>query len=60
MLLFGLLYESHNGVDHILVDDILYGGLSPIEGEEAHTLDGGIVLGLSACAIDDMRDLVES
>ena len=60
VLLFGLLYEADDGVDDILVDDVLDVGFVPVEGEEAHAFDGGVVVGLSACAVDDVRDLVES
>jgi hypothetical protein len=58
--LFGLLYEPDNGIDNILINDILYVSFVPVEGEKAHAFDGGIVMGLSACAIDDMSNLIES
>ena len=53
-----LLDKTDNRVNHILVKYVLYVGLSPIEGEEAHALDNSIIIGVSSCAIDDMRDLV--
>jgi hypothetical protein len=59
MLALGLLDEANNSVDDILVDDVLYVGLSPVEGEEAHALDCGIILAVPSCTIDDMRDLVK-
>lgn len=39
VLLAGLLDEAHDGVDDCLVDDVLDGGFSPVEGEEGHALD---------------------
>ena len=60
VLFFGLFDEAYDCIYDILVDDVLYVGFSPVEGEEAHAFDGGVVVGLSACAVDDVRDLVES
>ena len=60
VLTLSLLDEADNRVDDILVDDVLDIVLCPVEGEEAHAFDGGVVVGLSACAVDDVRDLVES
>lgn len=55
----GLLDEADDCVDDVLVDDVLDVVLCPVEGEEAHALDGVVVLGVPACAVDDMGDLVE-
>ena len=60
VLSFGFFYEADYSIDDILVDDILWVVFGPIEGEEAHAFDGGIILAVSACAIDDMCDLIES
>ena len=60
ILLFGLLYESDNGIDDILVDDILYVSFVPVECKEAHAFDSGIIMRLSACAIDNMCNLIKS
>lgn len=59
ILLFGLLYKSDNGINDILVDDVLYVSLIPVEGEEAHAFDGGVIMSLSACTIDDMCNLIK-
>ena len=56
----GLFDEADYGIDDALVDDGLDAIFGPIEGEEAHALDGGVVLRVPTGAIDDMRDLVES
>lgn len=54
-----LLNEPNHSIDDTLVDDGLNAVFRPVEGEEAHALDGGVVLGVTTCAVDDMRDLVE-
>lgn len=59
LLVPGLLDEADHCIDDALVDDGLDAGFGPIEGEEAHALDGGIVLALPACAVDYVCDLVE-
>ena len=60
MLLFSFLNKSYNSVDNALINDVLNTILCPIEGEKAHSFDGGIVVTMSSCAVDDMSDLVES
>ena len=60
VLLPGLFDKTKNGVDDILVDNILNAVLGPVKGEEAHPFDCGIVLGVSACAVDNMGNLVEA
>lgn len=55
----GLFNKADYSIDDTLVDDGLDAIFGPIEGEEAHALDGGVVLRVAAGAIDDMRDLVE-
>lgn len=39
--------------------DVLNLILCPVEGEEAHALDGGVVGALPARAVDNVGDLVE-
>ena len=51
--------EADDCVDNIGVDDVLYIVFCPVEGEEAHALDGGVVRTVPACAVDDMGDLIE-
>lgn len=51
--------EAHDCIDNVGVDDVLYIVLGPVEGEEAHAFDGGVVGTVPACTIDDMGDLVE-
>lgn len=60
VLLPCLFNKTENGVDDILVDNILNAVLSPVEGEKTHPFDGGIVLAVSACAVDNMGNLVEA
>ena len=59
VLAFSLLDEADNRVDDILVDDVLDVVFGPVEGEEAHSLDGAVVLAVPSCAVDDVGDLVE-
>jgi hypothetical protein len=59
VLLLGLFNEADYGVDDALIDDGLNVGLGPIEGKEAHALDGGIILALTPCAVDYMCNLIE-
>jgi hypothetical protein len=59
VLTLSLLDEADNRVDDILVDDVLDVVLCPVEGEEAHSLDGTIVLAVPSRAVDDVGDLVE-
>lgn len=59
MLFFGFFDEADDGIDDIGVDDVLYVVFGPVEGEEAHAFDGGVVGAVSACAVDDVGDLVE-
>ena len=59
LLVARLLDEADYCVDDALVDDGLNVVFRPVEGEEAHALDGGVVLGVPARAVDDMGDLVE-
>jgi hypothetical protein len=59
VLAFGFLDEADYCVDDILVDDVLDVVLCPVEGEEAHALDGVVVLRVPSCAVDDVGDLVE-
>lgn len=51
--------ESDHCIDDALIDDGLDVCFGPVEGQEAHAFDGGVVLALAACAVDYMRDLVE-
>jgi hypothetical protein len=60
VLALGLLDEAEEGVDNVLIDDVLNVVFGPVEGEEAHPFDGGVILTVPARAIDDMRDLVET
>ena len=60
VLLPCLFDKTKNGVNDILVDNILNAVLGPVKGEEAHPFDCGIVLAVSACAVDNMGNLVET
>lgn len=56
---FGLFDEADDCIDDVGVDDVLNVILSPVEGEEAHALDGGVVGTMPACTVDNMGDLIE-
>lgn len=56
---FGFLYEVDYSLDDILVDDVLYVIFRPIEGEETHAFDDGIVLRVSSRAVNYVCDLVK-
>lgn len=59
VLSLGLLDEADDCIDDVLVDNVLDVVLCPVKCEEAHSLNGVVVLGVPACAVDDMGDLVE-
>jgi len=60
VFLLGLLDKAKDGVDDILVNDVLDAVFGPVEGEEAHALDGTVILAVPSSAVDDMGDLVEA
>lgn len=59
MLMSCLFDKSYNSVHDILVDYILDVVLGPVEGKEAHSFYGCIVMGVSSGAVYDVGDLVE-
>jgi hypothetical protein len=56
---FGLFDEADDCIDDVGVDDMLYVVFGPVEGEEAHALDSGVVGTVPACTVDNMGDLIE-
>ena len=59
MLALGFFDKADYCVDDILVNDILNIVLSPVEGKEAHTLDGTIILAMSSCTVNNVSNLVK-
>jgi hypothetical protein len=59
VIALGLLDKSDYCIDDILVDHVLNVSFSPVEGEEAHAFDDGVVVGVAARAVDYVGDLVE-
>ncbi len=59
VFLLDLFDEADHCVDDVLVDDVLDVCFGPVEGEEAHALDGGVVGTVPTRAVDYVRDLVE-
>ena len=60
MFATSLLDEAEDGVDDVGVDDVLYVVFAPVEGEEAHALDSGVIATVSSGTIDHMRHLIQS
>lgn len=58
MLSPALLDEVDNNTDDILVSDILYIILGPLESEEGDFVDISGVGYLFSCTVDDVSDLV--
>lgn len=55
-----LFDETNDSIDHILIDDVLHVGLSPIESQKTHALHYSVIIRMSSCAVDDVCDLIES
>lgn len=51
--------EADYCIHDVGVDYVLYVVFCPVKGKEAHAFDGCIVRAVSACAVDDMCDLIE-
>ena len=60
VLAFGFFDEADYCVDDILVDNVLNIVFCPVESEEAHTFNSGVVLTVTSCTVDDVSDLVEA
>lgn len=59
MFLLDFFDEADNCVDDVLVDNVLDVCFCPVEGEEAHAFNGGVVGTVPTRAVDYVRDLVE-
>ena len=58
-LLLGCFDETNGGVDNILVNYVLNGGLRPVKSKEGGALYFSIVLTMLSCAVDYMCDLID-